>query len=201
MLSERSNGPTKIASTPGVATISSMLATASAPQRARQATRLRGIRGNRASTSRRRRDRVPRPLAGDRRGCATVSEPHAAGAVARTPRPARVGIPTDRRRAAWGGHQASRRRRRGGVAGDPAGVERTSWPLTAIGPSIPLNQRSTTSSPCSRTLGRKVCRITQMWWLAPFAIHVTAVVCLAGAICWFFIDPTPPLDSESHHDR
>jgi nitrate/nitrite transporter NarK len=35
----------------------------------------------------------------------------------------------------------------------------------------------------------------------PLTFHVTAVVCLAGAACWLFIDPTTPLDSESHHDR
>ena len=35
----------------------------------------------------------------------------------------------------------------------------------------------------------------------PLTFHVTAVVCLAGAVCWLFIDPTTPLDSESHHDR
>lgn len=33
-------------------------------------------------------------------------------------------------------------------------------------------------------------------WATTF--YVTAVVCLAGAACWLFIDPTTPLDSESH---
>jgi ACS family glucarate transporter-like MFS transporter len=33
----------------------------------------------------------------------------------------------------------------------------------------------------------------------PLTFHVTAIVCLAGAACWLFIDPTTPLDSEQHH--
>jgi hypothetical protein len=29
---------------------------------------------------------------------------------------------------------------------------------------------------------------------------VTAIVCLAGAACWLFIDPTTPLEEHTSHD-
>lgn len=35
-------------------------------------------------------------------------------------------------------------------------------------------------------------------WALTF--HVTAIVCLAGACCWLFIDPTISLDPGQHHD-
>jgi MFS family permease len=35
-------------------------------------------------------------------------------------------------------------------------------------------------------------------WATTF--HVTAIVCLAGAACWLFVDPTTPLDGDATHD-
>jgi nitrate/nitrite transporter NarK len=34
----------------------------------------------------------------------------------------------------------------------------------------------------------------------PLTFHVTALVCLAGAACWLFIDPTTPLDEAAPND-
>ena len=34
----------------------------------------------------------------------------------------------------------------------------------------------------------------------PLTFHVTAIICLAGAVCWLSIDPTTPLDEHLSHD-
>jgi nitrate/nitrite transporter NarK len=34
----------------------------------------------------------------------------------------------------------------------------------------------------------------------PLTFHVTAIICLCGAACWAFIDPTTPLDGTAPHD-